>query len=157
MVVFPVAFASTGVCRNKAFTILSFLRCCRRLQVDRFLLFRNYRLRATRNLFRAVTSELKGDASPICVSLQSPRAGGFRLILSHLPQRPTAALLSHADVDGESVHRALLAVQENDKLGSSSRACLLGAKERDRTLDRVVTLLGGSMSHFLPYGTGFKL
>lgn len=34
------------------------------------------------------------------------------MILSHL-QRPTAALLSHTDVDGESVHWALLAVQEN--------------------------------------------
>lgn len=34
------------------------------------------------------------------------------MILSHLPQRPTAALLSHADVDGESVHRALLACKK---------------------------------------------
>lgn len=122
--------------------------------MDGFLLFRNDRLGATWDLYGAVTTELKGDASPICVSLQSPQAGGFWVILSHLPQRPTAALLSHAGVDGGSVHRALLAMQENDKLGISSRACLLGAKERDRTLDCVVTLLGGSVSHFLPHGTG---
>lgn len=96
-----------------------------------------------------ICSEFKRDASPICVSLRAPRAGGFRAILSHLPQRPAAALLSHAGAGGESVHRAL-----NDKWGSSSRACLLGAKEGDRALDRVVTLLGGSVSHFLPCGIG---
>lgn len=71
--------------------------------MDRFLLFRNDRLRATRDLFRAATSEFKSDASPICVSVRAPRAGGFLVILSHLPQIPTAALLSHAGVDGESV------------------------------------------------------
>lgn len=40
-----------------------------KVTVDRFLLFRKDTLRATGDLFRAVTSELKGDASPICVSL----------------------------------------------------------------------------------------
>lgn len=54
------------------------------------------------------------------------------MILSHLQQRPTAALLSHAGVDG---------------------VCSPG-KEGDRALDRVVTLLGGSVSHCLPRGTG---
>lgn len=56
----------------------------------------------------AVASKCKGSASPICV-------WGRRVsvILSHLPQSPTAASLSHADVAGESVHRVLPVEQES--------------------------------------------
>lgn len=118
------------------------------------LLFRNGYCcggrRVSSDLYRAVTSKLKGNTPPLGVSLQSPWITGFRVILSHLPQRPTAALLSHADVAGESVHRVLLVVWENEKLCSPCRAF----EQRDATKHMNpwsrCRCLGGSMSTLPP-------
>lgn len=96
--------------------------------------------RVTSDLCRAVTAKLKGSPFPVRVSLQPPQIVGFRVILSHFPQRPTATLLSQADVAGESVHRALLDEQEDCKLCSPSRACFLWAKEQDQTYEPLIPL-----------------
>lgn len=112
----------------------------------------------------AVTSKCKGSASPI-------RVWGRRVwvVLSHLPQSPTAASLSRADVAAESVHRVLPVEQESYNLCSPSRAPFLWAKGRDKTykplvplsnpwfqtLDPIVTLLGDSARRTSsPNGTG---
>lgn len=86
------------------------------------------------------SSDSKVEASPVCVLLQSPLVVGFRVILSHLPPRPAAPLLSQADVAGESVLRALLVGQENRKWCSPSRACFLWAKEQGKTYEPLIPL-----------------
>lgn len=112
------------------------------------------RLRATRDLYRAVTSELKGDASPIYVSLQSPRAGGFRWYF-HIYKDPQL-LCFHTQMSMESLftgHSWLCKkIGHKWQIGQFLQSLLAWSKGLRQNPWSRVTLLGGSMSHFLPHG-----